>query len=191
MPPESAPGEAFADLLRVGGRSNALGRAGEVVDAVLHHPRRLRELLDCVRDDDAWVRMRAVDSVEKVCRADPDRLQPHVEELLTTWTTSGQASVQWHLAQVLAQVRLTPEQQQRAVVWLRERVATTEVDWIVAAESLKTLVLFVDRGLVPAAEVAALAEVQCDHRSASVRRKADGLVTRLRGTAERDQPSKR
>ena len=58
VPPASAP-EPFADVLRVGGGSNALGRAGEVVDAVLRDPGRLRELLDCVGDDDAWVRMRA------------------------------------------------------------------------------------------------------------------------------------
>lgn len=178
-------------MLRAGGRSNSLGRAGEVVGTVLQDPRRLRELLDCVGDDDAWVRMRAVDSVEKICHADPGRLRPHVEELLTKWAGSGQASVQWHLAQVLRHVDLTPSQQERAVAWLVERVATTEVDWIVAAESLKTLVSFVEQGVVAAAEVAALAEVQRDHRSASVRRKAESLVTRLRGPAGGPQPSKR
>jgi len=173
--------EPFAEVLRVGGRSNALGRTAEVVDAVLADPARLRELLDRVHDDDAWVRMRAVDAVEKVCRADPGRLDPHVEELLTTWTTSDQASVQWHLAQLLRQVPLTRAQQERAVAWLEARVATTEVDWIVAVEVLRTLVAFVPSGAVDADVVAGLAEAQRDHRSASVRRKADGFLEQLRG----------
>lgn len=177
--------EAFADVLRAGGPTNALGRTGEVVEAVLAAPDRLRELLDCVLDEDAWVRMRAVDAVEKVCRADPARLQPYVEELLGTWTLSPQASVQWHLAQVMSQVRLTHDQQSRAVRWLVDRVSTTDVDWIVAAEVMRTLLALVDAGAVDADRVAPLVEVQQGHRSASVRRKADGFLALLRGTPGR------
>ena len=178
-------GEPFAELLLVGGRSNSLGRSAEVVDSVLADPPRLRELLDCVHHDDAWVRMRAADAVEKVVGADPRRLRPHVEELLTTWTRSDQASVQWHLAQVLRQVDLTDDQRRRAVAWLAEQVATVEVDWIVAVEVVRTLVAFVQAGTADATSVAGLVEVQRGHRSASVRRKADGFLVQLRGSAER------
>ncbi|ROR90349.1 hypothetical protein [Nocardioides aurantiacus] len=172
----------FSQVLQVGGRSNSLGRTAEVVDAVVAEPVRLRELLDCVHDQDAWVRMRAVDAVEKVCRVDPGRVAPYVEELLTTWTTSDQASVQWHLAQVLRQVRLTPAQQERAIAWLAARVVTTDADWIVAVETMRTLLVLVDAGVVPADVVAGLVEVQRGHHSASVRRKADQFLEQLRRT---------
>lgn len=172
--------DAFAELLQVGGRSNSLGRAAEVVDAVVADPARLRELLDCVHDEDAWVRMRAVDAVEKVCRVDPSLLDPFVDELLTTWTTRDQASVQWHLAQVLRQVSLSGEQHDRAVSWLVARVATTHVDWIVAVEVLRTLLGFASSGALDVEVVAGLVEVQRGHRSASVRRKADVFSARLR-----------
>lgn len=173
--------DQLADLLQVGGRSNSLGRTAEVVDVVVADPARMRELLDCVQDEDAWVRMRAVDAVEKVCRVDPGRVAAYVEELLTTWTTSDQASVQWHLAQVLRQVELSPEQQERAIAWLVARVATTDVDWIVATEVLRTLVGFASSGATGADVVAGLAEVQRGHRSASVRRKADRFLEHLQG----------
>lgn len=171
--------ESFAEVLQVGGRSNSLGRTGEVVEAVLAEPSRVRELLDCAYADDAWVRMRAVDGLEKVCRHDPALVEPLVPELLDRLTASEQASVQWHLAQVLGQVRLAPGDRDRAVAWLLARVATTDVDWIAAVESMRTLVGMVAAGHLDVARVALLVEVQRSHRSASVRRKAAGFAEEL------------
>ena len=56
--------EAFAEVLTEGGRSNSLGRAGEVVHAVFADRDRLDELWACISHDDAYVRMRAIDSFE-------------------------------------------------------------------------------------------------------------------------------
>lgn len=122
--------EAFADVLAVGGRSNSPGRSAEVATAVLADPGRVRELLDCAYDEDARVRMRAMDVLEKVGRQDPAVVEPLVEEMLPRLTGSEQASVQWHLAQLLRVVRLTGAQQQTSLPWLRSRVATPDADWI-------------------------------------------------------------
>lgn len=171
--------EPFEDVLAVGGRTNSLGRASDVLDLLRADGSRTDELVACISADDAWVRMRAADTFEKLVREDPHRGRPYVEHVLTVLTRSDQPSVQWHVAQLLDLLELTPDQRDTAVAWLRERVATTEVDWIVAAQSMTTLVSLQRQGHVEAADLDALLEVQQSHPSASVRRKAtrfrDGL----------------
>jgi hypothetical protein len=175
--------ERFEDVLAVGVRTNSLGRAGEVLDLLRADGSRTDELFACIGADDAWVRMRAVDTFEKLVREDPGRGRPYVGRVLAELTTSDQPSVQWHVAQMVGELGLTTAQRATAIAWLEQRLATTDVDWIVAARSMATLVAFAQQGHVAAAEVEPLLEVQQDHRSASVRRKA----TRLRD-ALRDRP---
>lgn len=173
--------EPFAEVLAVGGRTNSLGRAAEVLDVVRADPIRTDELFACIADDDPWVRMRAVDTFEKLVREDPARAAPFVERIVGDLTRSTQPSVQWHVAQLFDLVDLTATQEDAAARWLEERVATTDVDWIVAAQAMTTLVAFHARGRVDRDRLDALLAVQEGHRSASVRRKA----TRFRETLRR------
>lgn len=171
--------EPFAEVLAAGGHTNSLGRSGEVLGLLRADPARLDELFACIAHDDAWVRMRAVDTFEKLVRGDPALGGPYVGRVLDELTRSDQPSVQWHVAQLLGLVALTAAQRREAVGWLTARVATTEVDWIVAAQSMATLVAFVGAGHVPAGDVVPLLEVQTGHRSASVRRKAFAFLDQL------------
>jgi hypothetical protein len=47
-----------------------------VIEAVLHDATRVDELFECIKDEDEYVRMRASDALEKVCRSDPSIVQP-------------------------------------------------------------------------------------------------------------------
>ena len=171
--------EAFADVLTEGGRSNSLGRAGEVVDAVLADRGRLDELWACIGHDDAYVRMRAMDSFEKVVNEQPAWADPYVPRILDELTASGQPSIQWHVAQLFPQVRLDDDQRERAIAWLTARLATTDVDWIVSVNCMRTLLAFHERGDVGAEVLRPLFEVQADHDSKTVRRKAGGFLADL------------
>ena len=92
--------EKFADALTLGGKSNSLGRAGEVVDTVLGDKSRLGELYDCLFLEDAWVRMRAADALEKVCRVHPEWIESYIDRFEDELAISDQPSIQWHLAQI-------------------------------------------------------------------------------------------
>ncbi|WP_030528652.1 hypothetical protein [Phycicoccus jejuensis] len=172
--------EPFAEVLAAGGRSNSLGRAGEVLALLRDDPARLDELVACISHDDPWVRMRAVDTVEKLVRERPALGQPYLPHVLDDLARSGQPSVQWHVAQLLALLGLDDDQRARAVRWLTDRLRTADVDWIVAAQSMATLVGLHHDGHVATDDVVALLEVQTTHRSASVRRKAAGFLTAVR-----------
>ncbi|MGA9858669.1 MAG: hypothetical protein WBQ18_12455 [Solirubrobacteraceae bacterium] len=80
----------LATMLAVGGKSNSLGRVTDVIDLVRAEPSRIEELYGCLFEDDAWLRMRAADALEKVCREHPDWLLPFVDRLSTEVAVSTQ-----------------------------------------------------------------------------------------------------
>jgi HEAT repeat protein len=123
------------DHLLRGGDPRSLGGAGEAVELVLNDPDRLPELLDCLAEDDAVVRMRAGDALEKVARRQPDLIPPYLDRLLAEPAGLDQPSVQWHLAQIVGEVPLTDDQHRRAVQLLR-RYLEHGTDWIVLTSAM-------------------------------------------------------
>src|SRR5690606_33074018 len=111
--------EGFLDMLTVGGKSNSLGRAEEVTRQVLQDKSRLGELYDCMFAEDAWVRMRAADALEKVCRSRPEWLLPYIDRLQKYLGKATQPSLLWHLAQIYRQVPLTVKQKDTAIKHLK------------------------------------------------------------------------
>lgn len=174
--------ETFAQILSVGGKTNSLGRAEEVIGTVLADRHRLDELYECLFNDDAWIRMRAADSIEKVCRAHPEWVVPYIDRFPDELFESSQPSIQWHLAQIYRQVKLTDEQRKAAIGWLKTLLSTTNVDWIVSANAMTTLAEFTGRNLFPAQELLALIRIQQQHKSNAVVKRANKLHDAL--TAE-------
>ena len=139
-PPRSTDPVPIHDLLS-GGNPRTLHNVDEVIRTVLAQPERVDERIRCVLDaDDDIVRMRAGDALEKVCRAQTSLLQPHVFLLLGDMAKIRQPSVQWHVAQMLGQGRLTPAQRKRATRLMNENLDES-TDWIVLNCSLDTLAI--------------------------------------------------
>lgn len=168
--------ETFAEIFSIGGKTNSLGRANEVIEIVLKDKRKLEELFSCLFVENAWVKMRAADSLEKVCRLHPERLLPYVDRLQDEAVLDPQPSIQWHLAQIYAQLGLTPKQKIKAINWLESLLSSTDVDWIVSANAMKTLVQFCIDGSVPVQDTISLLKIQKNHRSKSVVKKANKLL---------------
>jgi hypothetical protein len=134
-------GRGAVEALLTGGDPRSLRNADIVVDAASRQPERLEELVQCVFSADDIVRMRASDALEKVCRSHPRLVQRFVPRLLGEMSQIGQASVQWHLAQILAEVPLDEGQQARAITVLEHNLDTSG-DWIVTNCTLEALGVF-------------------------------------------------
>lgn len=171
--------EKFADLLAVGGKSNSLGKVNEVIELVLNDRSRLDELYNCLFDEDAWTRMRAADALEKVCRQHPDWLLSYIDRMSDNLAASDQPSIQWHLAQIYRQVDLTTEQKQLAIGWLKRLLSAKDVDWIVAANAMDTLVQFAKNGSLPVIDIVPLLKIQQTHKSNAVIKRANKLLMEL------------
>lgn len=176
--------ELFAEMLAVG-KINSLGRTQEAVDIVLSDASRLPELYKCLFESDEWLRMRAGDALEKVCREKPDWFKNYLPKLFTEMAKIDQPSVQWHLAQMLGEIDLNKDYQQKANELLQRNVETTDVDWIVSANSLITLVQFAKQRKIDARIVKRLLRIQNKHKSGAVRKKATKLLAELEHVNDR------
>jgi hypothetical protein len=164
--------ESFGEILSVGEKKNSLGRAGEVVDMVLAKKTRLGELYRCMFSEDAWIRMRAADSFEKVGREHPEWLEGYIDRIQSDLSRSPQASIQWHLAQIYRQVKLSSPQRQRAIAWMEGLLSTIDVDWIVAANAMDTLAYFTRTGHFDKTQLLKLVKIQGRHKSNAVVRRS-------------------
>jgi hypothetical protein len=169
-----------------GGKPNSLGDVPQVVAEILVDPQLLPDLYDCLFSDDQWVRMRAGDALEKVCRVHPDWFIPCVPKLLGEVAEINQASVKWHLAQMLGEIDLTDAQRVRAVSILTTNLADPNVDWIVASHCMETLSQFAKDGSVSVESVRPLIEKQLEHRSKAVGKRARKLLAQLPIDGEAD-----
>lgn len=167
----------FEATLMVGGKSNSLGLAAQVISQVLQDQSLLDELYQCMFSHDAWVRMRAADAFEKVCREHPDWIEPYIDRLQRELAgPEQQASIQWHLAQIYPQVTLTAKQKQHALTWLRTTLSSPTIDWIVAANCMQALAFFTKNGDFSQKALLDLLKIQQHHASKSVVKKANKIA---------------
>ena len=168
--------ERLADMLAVGGHANSLGLGSEVVELVLKDKPRLDELYNCLFNADSWVRMRAADALEKICRRHPEWLLPYIDRFSTDLASNEQASIQWHLAQIYRQVELTVEQKGFAINWLTQLLCSKDVDWIVSANAMDTLAQFTRDGSFSVEALIPLLNIQLGHSSNAVIKRANKLL---------------
>ena len=171
--------EELSDMLAVGGKKNSLGRVNDVIELILADKTRLDELYSCLFNEDAWIRMRAADALEKICRQHPEWILPYIDRFPAELHQSSQPSIQWHVAQIYREVSLTDQQKSIAIKWLEQLLSNKEVDWIASANAMDTLAQFVRDGDVSKSEYIKLLEIQQGHTSKSVVRRATKILESL------------
>ena len=142
-------------------------------------PDRVDELFACVFDEDAYIRMRAADALEKIGRAQPPIVAPLTDRILTDMALVDQPSVQWHVAQLVSTLPLNNRQRQRGITLVQQYLDTSD-DWIVLTQSMHTIASFAEHDeslrhpLLPR-----LAELSHDPRPSVAR-----LASKLHGQLE-------
>jgi hypothetical protein len=109
--------QTLAQML-AGGDRRSIGQANEVAALVLRDAKRFGELVKCMWDEDAVVRMRAADAAEKVSGAKPELLKPYKRELLGLLAEAEQIELRWHLAAMVPRLALTGAERVHAVASL-------------------------------------------------------------------------
>jgi hypothetical protein len=112
------PQQKIAAMLE-GSDRRSIGRANEVARLVLRHPRRFRELIKCIWNENPVLRSRAADAAEKVSAKKPRLLDRHKAQLLGLLAEAEQIELRWHLAAMIPRLRLTPAERHRAVAALQ------------------------------------------------------------------------
>jgi hypothetical protein len=109
-----------------------------VIEAVLRDPSRVDELFACIKDEDEYVRMRASDALEKVCRSDPSIVQPSKTRVLNEMSVIDQPGVQWHYAQIVDKLQLNPQETTQVIGKLQSNFERYD-DWITRNITMEVL----------------------------------------------------
>jgi hypothetical protein len=103
-----------------GGDRRSIGRADEVAELAARQSKHVPELIECLWDPDALVRMRAADAVEKFSRGKAVLLQRYKGALLGLLAEETQQEVRWHLAVIIPCLHLTRSECRRVAEVLRQ-----------------------------------------------------------------------
>jgi hypothetical protein len=115
------------------------GTADAVARTLVDDPELFDAVFRAVASEDKGLAMRSADAVEKASRKNANLLEPHKATLLELAEASTQQEVQWHVAQMLERVELSPIHQRTAFDAL-ERMHTKSVSRIVKSSTLQALV---------------------------------------------------
>ena len=102
------------------GDRRSAGDAPSVAAEIAADRGKLAELVGCLFDRDASVRMRAADALERVSRGNAGWLDAYVDHLLTDAVAIEQVEVRWHIAQIVPRLSMSEEQRRRAAVLLAD-----------------------------------------------------------------------
>jgi hypothetical protein len=103
------------------------------------NPQLFDAVFRAMASDDKGLAMGSADAVEKASRKNCSFLEPHEAKLLELAGTATQQEVQWHVAQMLERVELSPIQQRTAFAAL-ERMHIKTDSRIVKSSTLQALV---------------------------------------------------
>ena len=123
-----------------GGSRRQTGAVEEVISFVLRDTAKFDELFEAMLHEEAIVRMRASEAVEKLSRNRPDLLTPHRARLIDEVGEIDQPEVRRHVAQMLSVLSLNPKEKSRATALLERYLHDKSV--MVVTASLETLVDF-------------------------------------------------
>lgn len=102
-----------------GSDRRSIGRSDDVAQLVRREPRRFRELMRCLWNENPVVRVRAADAAEKVSAKNPPLLDRYNAKILGLLAEAQQIELRWHLALMVPRLRLTAPERQRAVAALQ------------------------------------------------------------------------
>ncbi len=121
------------------GDMRTTGTSNKIVMAIVDDQEQFNRVFSAVSSDDKGLAMRAADAAEKASGQNPSLLPSHITKLLQLAKTSKQQEVQWHVAQMLERLELSPAQQKDAFQTLADMYETAK-SRIVKASALQALV---------------------------------------------------
>lgn len=102
-------------LLSANNDMRTVGDTKEVVELVLRGPYSVDDIINHIRTGDTYIRARAMDALQKITVKKPESVLKYKTDLLTWIAEINQQEVQWHVAQILPQFRLTDSEHKQAL----------------------------------------------------------------------------
>ncbi|MDK3158937.1 hypothetical protein QPK87_20500 [Kamptonema cortianum] len=162
-----------------GGDRRSTGEANAVAQMLIDQPELAGVVFEGMFHSDARVRMRAADALEKASARNPTLIAPFASRLIHQAAASTQQEVQWHIAQMLARLDLTPEERDAAVSVLMRYLRESDSN-IVIVSALSALAEFAKADISLRDTVIVLIEQAMARGTPSIMSRGKKLLKRLR-----------
>jgi hypothetical protein len=93
----------------------SIGRSNEVVADVIANPALFGIVFSGLQSDNAVLRARAADAIEKITVQHPEYLRPYKTVLIGPLALFDQKEVRWHVAQMLPRIRWNQSERERVL----------------------------------------------------------------------------
>jgi hypothetical protein len=165
------------------GDRRSIGKANEVVADVLKTPSMFGEVFDGMLNEDAIIRMRAADVVEKISAKFPEYLRPYKSRLIGQVARINQQEVRWHVAQMFSRLRLSVKERATVLEILFEYL--NDESRIVKTFSMQALADLAERDSSLRLRILKLLEELTRTGSPAIKARGRKLLQRLKRMAEK------
>ena len=98
-----------------GGDLRSIGRANEVAQEIEDNPALFESVFEGLADDDAVIRMRSADVIEKASQIKPELLSGYIQQVISILATATQQEVCWHMAQVAPRLKCNESEENEII----------------------------------------------------------------------------
>jgi HEAT repeat protein len=164
------------DKLR-GGDLRSIGNANEIAREIATNPELFKIVFNGLYSDDAVVRMRSADAVEKASKERPEILAGYSSKVLSILASVEQQEVCWHMAQISPRLDLT-NSEGRQIIELLKRLLSHKSK-IARVSAMDAMASFAERDETIVDEVKEIIKTQMESGIPSILSRGRKLLQRL------------
>jgi len=168
-----------------GGDLRSIGRANEVAKEVEDNLALFKDVFSGLCDEEAVVRMRSADVIEKVTKNKPDLLSGYKSKVISLLATSEQQELCWHLAQIAPRLEYDFQEENDIVESLKRYLLHKSK--IVRVSAMESLTSIAERNTSLLGEINKIIESQMATGSPAVQSRGRKLLQRLERMKKNDK----
>ncbi len=158
----------------------SIGRANEVVHEIQENPSLFKLVFQGLTDNDAVIKMRSADIVEKVTRDNPVLLSGYTQQVISILTKEKQQEVCWHMAQIAPRLRCDKPEENKLINVLKN--CLLHKSKIVQASAMESLVQLSEKNVLLKNDIAKIIKKQMENGSPAIKARGRKLMQAISRT---------
>ncbi len=160
-----------------GGDLRTIGCANEIVHEIQENPALFESVFRGLTDNDAAIKMRSADIVEKVTRDNPALLSGYTQQIISILKKEKQQEVCWHMAQIAPRLECNKSEKNKLIDLLKN--CLLHKSKIVQVSAMESLVKLAEKNVSPKNDITDVIKKQMENGSPAVKARGRNLMQRI------------
>ncbi len=160
-----------------GGDLRSIGRANEIVHEIQENPTLFESVFKGLTHNDAVIKMRSADIVEKVTKDNPALLSGYTQQIISILKKEKQQEVCWHMAQIAPRLECNKSEENNLIDLLKN--CLLHKSKIVQVSAMESLVKLAEKNVSLKNDIADVIKKQMKNGSPAVKARGRKLMQRI------------